>query len=172
MLTADLRCSPNDTNTCLIAGLSVSCHSCTEALAISTCITRARVLHTVLIIWVWIHLWEHVMMLDSYHITGNFNVLTQNAFHLYLVMAVFERNFLYDATLYFCPCLSIGGLKAWVKAWRIALHPRTMGLIWLGFSRADVRLIPCLYALLHIRLLPVVHESAGRHSGFSSGGTL
>jgi len=117
MLTADLRCSPNDTNTCLIAGLSVSCHSCTEALAISTCITRARVLHTILIIWVWIHLWEHVMMLDFYHITGNFNVLTQNAFHLYLVMAVFERNVLYDATLYFCPCLSIGGLKAWVKVW-------------------------------------------------------
>jgi len=67
---------------------------------------------------------------------------------------------------------SRSSLKAWVKAWRIALHPRTMGLIWLGFSRADVRLIPCLYALLHIRLLPVVHESAGRHSGFSSGGTL
>lgn len=65
MLTADLRCSPNDTNTCIIAGLSVSCHSCTEAFTISTCITRARVLDTVLIIWVWIHLWEHVM-LDSY----------------------------------------------------------------------------------------------------------
>lgn len=66
MLTADLRCSPNDTNTCIIAGLSVSRHSGTEALTISTCITRARVLHTVLIIWVWFHLWEHVMMLDSY----------------------------------------------------------------------------------------------------------
>lgn len=53
-----------------------------------------------------------------YHIiTGNFNLLTQNAFHLYLAMAVFECLFLYDATLYFCPCLTIGGLKARIKVW-------------------------------------------------------
>ncbi len=125
MLTADLRGSPVHTNICLIAGLSISCDSCTEALTISTCVTWTGVRHTVIIIWVWMHLREQAFtsLKNRYDSCiphyKELYLFTPKSLHLYLAMADFEWTIeiLDDATLYFCPFLSFGGLKAWVVVW-------------------------------------------------------
>lgn len=68
---------------------------------------------------------------------------------------------------------SRSSLKAWVKAWRIAVassnHGSDLAKVQQGRGESDSLLV-CILA--DKSASSGSHESAGRYSGFSSGGTL